>query len=152
MSVHKGEPVLIMGRLQIRRFEDAEGAPRTAVEVEASSVGHDLTRGVAQFSRTRWPAASAAAEAAALPDGAPGSEDGAAPGDRPELADGPEPAERPNGATSGGAGTGDGIVDERAVAEFARELSESLGAAAAADPAADAAEDAGATAESGMPA
>jgi single-strand DNA-binding protein len=152
MSVHKGEPVLIMGRLQIRRFEDAEGAPRTAVEVEASSVGHDLTRGVAQFSRTRWPAASTAAEAAALPDGAPGSEDGAAPGNGAELADGPEPAERPNGATSGGAGTGDGIVDERAVAEFARELSESLGAAAAADPAADAAEDAGATAESGMPA
>ena len=71
MSVHKGEPVLIMGRLQIRRFEDAEGAPRTAVEVEASSVGHDLTRGVAHFSRTRWPAASTAAEAAALPDGAP---------------------------------------------------------------------------------
>ncbi len=65
MSVHKGEPVLVMGRLQIRRFEDAEGTPRTAVEVEATSVGHDLTRGVAQFSRTRWHAGAAAAEAAA---------------------------------------------------------------------------------------
>jgi single-strand DNA-binding protein len=150
MSVHKGEPVLIMGRLQIRRFEDTEGNPRTAVEVEASSVGHDLTRGVAQFSRTRWPVASTATEAGALPDGAPGSEEGAVPGDGAELADGLEPAERPNGAASGAAAAGDGMIDERAVAEFARELGESLGAAAAADPAADGAEDAGAAAETGV--
>jgi single-strand DNA-binding protein len=146
MSVHKGEPVLIMGRLQIRRFEDAAGASRTAVEVEASSVGHDLTRGVARFSRSRWPASGAAA----LPDGAPGSEEGAMPGDGAELADGLEPAEHPNGATSGAA-AGDGVVDERAVAEFARELSESLGTAAAADSATNGAEDAGAASEAGVP-
>ena len=145
MSVHKGEPVLIMGRLQIRRFEDAEGAPRTAVEVEASSVGHDLTRGVVQFSRTRWPAASAAS---ALPDGAPGSEEGAVPGDGADLADGLEPAERTNGA----AAAGDAVIDERAVAEFARELSESLGAAGTAGSAADGAADAGAASEAGVPA
>lgn len=150
MSVHKGEPVLITGRLQIRRFEDAEGAPRTAVEVEAASVGHDLTRGVAQFSRTRWPVAAAAAEAAALPDGAPGSEEGAVPGDGTDPADGLGPAGRQNGATTGGAASGAGVVDERAVAEFARELSESLGAAATADPAADGAEDAGTAAETGV--
>ena len=134
MSVHKGEPVLITGRLQIRRFEDAEGAPRTAVEVEAASVGHDLTRGVAQFSRTRWPVATAAAEAAALPDGAPGSEEGAVPGDGTDLADGLEPADRRNGATTGGAAPGAGMIDERAVAEFARELSESLGTASHGGP------------------
>jgi single-strand DNA-binding protein len=148
MSVHKGEPVLIMGRLQIRRFEDAEGAPRTAVEVEASSVGHDLTRGVAQFSRTRWPMPSAAG---AVQDGAPGSEEGAVPGDGAELADGVEPAAHPNGATSSAAAPGDGVVDERAVAEFARELSESLGTAAAADSATNGAEDAGAASEAGVP-
>jgi single-strand DNA-binding protein len=147
MSVHKGEPVLITGRLQIRRFEDAEGAPRTAVEVEASSVGHDLTRGVAQFSRTRWPVASAAG---ALQDGAPGSEEGAVPGEGAELADGMEPAEHPNGATSRAA-AGDGVVDERAVAEFARELSQPLGAAAAADSATDGTEGAGAASEAGVP-
>ena len=148
MSVHKGEPVLIMGRLQIRRFEDAEGAPRTAVEVEASSVGHDLTRGVAQFSRTRWPMPSAAG---AGQDSAPGSEEGAVPGDGAELADGLEPAAHPNGATSSAAAPGDGVVDERAVAEFARELSESLGTAAAADSATNGAEDAGAASEAGVP-
>lgn len=149
MSVHKGEPVLIMGRLQIRRFEDTQGAPRTAVEVEASSVGHDLTRGVARFSRSRWPAASAAA---ALPDGAPGSEEGAMPEDGAELADGPELAERPNRATNGATATGDSMIDERAVAEFAGELSESLGTAATADAATNGVEDAGATSDAGVPA
>ena len=148
MCVHKGEPVLIMGRLQIRRFEDAEGASRTSVEVEASSVGHDLTRGVAQFSRTRWPVPSAAG---AIQNGAPGSEEGAVPGDGAELADGLEPAAHTNGATSSAAASGDGMVDERAVAEFARELSESLGTAAAADSATNGAEDAGAASEAGVP-
>jgi single-strand DNA-binding protein len=149
MSVHKGEPVLITGRLQIRRFEDAEGAPRTAVEIEASSVGHDLTRGVARFSRSRWPTASAVG---ALQDGAPGPEEGAVPADGAELADGLEPAEHPNGSASSAAASSEGMVDERAVADFARELSESLGAAAAADSAADGAEDAGAASEAGVPA
>lgn len=149
MSVHKGEPVLIMGRLQIRRFEDAEGAGRTAVEVEAFSVGHDLTRGVAQFSRTRWPMPSAAG---AVQDGAPGSEEGTVPGDGAELADGVEPAERSNGATGSAAAAGNRMIDERAVAEFARELGESLGAAAAADPATDGAEDAGAASGASVPA
>jgi single-strand DNA-binding protein len=149
MSVHKGEPVLIMGRLQIRRFEDAEGVSKTAVEIEASSVGHDLTRGVARFSRSRWPAASAAV---ALPDGAPGSGDGAMPGEGAELADGLELAERPNGATNGAAASGDGMVDERAVAEFARELSESLGTAAASDAATNGVEDTGAASDAGVPA
>ena len=120
MSVRKGEPVLVMGRLQIRRFEDSQGAPRTAVEIEAMSIGHDLTRGVAQFSRTRWPSALAAADAelqAAAPE----------PGDGAQLPGGQEAGERPGQGT--GAPHGDGVIDESAVAEFARELSDSLGRA-----------------------
>jgi len=120
--------VLIMGRLQIRRFEDQEGAARTAVEIEAMSIGHDLTRGVAQFSRTRWPSATAAA-ATELQAAA------AEPGDDTEPADGPEAGERPG--QGAGAPDGDGVVDESAVAEFARELSHSLGADTAVSPAAD---------------
>ena len=133
VSVHKGEPVLIMGRLQIRRFEDQEGVARTAVEIEATSIGHDLTRGVAQFSRTRWPSATAAA-AAELP---------AAPGDDTEPADGPEAGERPG--QGAGAPDGDGVIDDSAVAEFARELSHSLGPDTAMNPPA-----ATADAEAGM--
>jgi single-strand DNA-binding protein len=129
VSVHKGEPVLITGRLQIRRFEDQEGAARTAVEIEATSIGHDLTRGVAQFSRTRWPSATAAA-AAELQAAA------AEPGDDTEPADRPKAGERlGQGAV---APDGDGVIDESAVAEFARELSHSLGPDTAVNPAADA--------------
>ena len=130
MSLHKGEPVLVMGRLQIRRFEDPEGAPRTAVEIEAMSIGHDLARGVAKFSRTRWPSALAAADTEVRAD-APGTGDGAG------LAGGQEAGERPGRAA--GAPHGDGVIDESAVAEFARELSDSLGPEAAVNPAADAA-------------
>ena len=139
MSVHKGEPVLVMGRLQVRRFEDPEGAPRTAVEIEAMSVGHDLTRGVAQFSRTRWPSAATPADAesqAAAPE----------PGDGTELAGGREAEERPS--QGAGAPPGDGVIDESAVAEFARELSGSLGPESVVNPAADTTADA----EAGVPA
>jgi single-strand DNA-binding protein len=136
MSVHKGEPVLVTGRLQIRRFEDLEGAPRTAAEIEATSVGHDLTRGVAKFSRTRWPAAAEAV----VPSGEPG------PGNGAELPDGLEPGKRP--ATGGDRPAGDGVIDEHAVADFARELGGSLGTEAAADPGAGAR----AEAEVGVPA
>jgi single-strand DNA-binding protein len=134
VSVHKGEPVLVMGRLQIRRFEDQEGAPRSAVEIEAMSIGHDLTRGVAQFSRTRWPSAIAAA--AAELQAASERGDGTGP------AGGQEAGERPG--QGGGAPDGDGVIDESAVAEFARELSDSLGPDAAASTATDA--------EAGVPA
>jgi single-strand DNA-binding protein len=156
MSVHKGEPVLVMGRLQIRRFEDAEGAQRTAVEIEAMSVGHDLARGVAKFSRTRWPTAADATVAADEPGSGDGMENGDAvpgdgvpgdgvPGNGADLPSGLEPGAR--SATGGAAPDGDGVIDESAVAEFARELSESLGAGAPADQGADAGGDAGADAE-----
>jgi single-strand DNA-binding protein len=138
-SVHKGEPVLVMGRLQIRRFEDQEGAPRTVVEIEAMSIGHDLTRGVAQFSRTRWPSGLAAADAE-LQAAAPG------PGDHAELAGGQEAGERPGHGPD--SPHGDGVIDESAVAEFARELGGSLGAESVVKPAVDATADA----EAGVPA
>ena len=54
--LHKGEPVLVKGRLHVRRYEK-DGVPRLAVEIEATSVGHDLARGVASFQRPRRPAA-----------------------------------------------------------------------------------------------
>ena len=50
------------------------------------------------------------------------------------------------------AAAGDGMIDERAVAEFARELSESLGTAAAADAAANGVGDTGAASGAGVPA
>ena len=121
-SLRKGEPVLVVGRLHIRRYEDTEGKPRTAVEVEASAVGHDLSRGVSNFSRTLRAVRGTAAAA-----------DGREPGEVAEPDEGLEPGLEAQEAGANGTANGDGVVDERAVAEFARELNESLGADAAAE-------------------
>jgi single-strand DNA-binding protein len=51
--IRRGDPVVIKGRLSIRPYEDKDGNARVAVEVDASSIGHDLSRGVAHFQRTR---------------------------------------------------------------------------------------------------
>ncbi len=66
--LHKGEPVLVKGRLHVRPYEK-DGVSRLAVEIEATSVGHDLARGVASFQRLRRPAA----ETATPGNGTPGS-------------------------------------------------------------------------------
>src|SRR5690606_21124108 len=50
-SVRVGDPVIVRGRLYSRRFTDKEGGSRIAFEVSAQAVGHDLSRGVSQFSR-----------------------------------------------------------------------------------------------------
>jgi single-strand DNA-binding protein len=53
MSLRKGQPVVVSGRLLIREWEDKEGKRRTAVDIDADTVGHDLNRGVAHFQRVR---------------------------------------------------------------------------------------------------
>jgi single-strand DNA-binding protein len=51
--LRKGDPVVIKGRMRVREFDDKEGRQRVEVEVDASTVGHDLSRGVAHFLRTK---------------------------------------------------------------------------------------------------
>jgi single-strand DNA-binding protein len=53
-SVHKGQPVIASGRYYQREYTVDE-QPRTSYELEASAVGHDLTRGVAAFERMTRP-------------------------------------------------------------------------------------------------
>jgi single-strand DNA-binding protein len=66
LCVRKGDPVVVTGRLTIRAYDDREGNPRSATEIEATSVGHDLCRGVAQFQRTRPQTGMTATEFAAI--------------------------------------------------------------------------------------
>jgi len=90
VCLRKGEPVLVRGRLRIREYEGKEGSSRIAVEVEASSVGHDLSRGVAHFSRTRRAPGETAAENAEAQAGAQSQAgDERTEGDEPGLPDGP---------------------------------------------------------------
>ncbi|MFE7526798.1 single-stranded DNA-binding protein [Kitasatospora sp. NPDC057542] len=51
-SLAKGDPVLVSGRLRVREWMDGE-VKRSRAEIDARSVGHDLTRGTTAF---RWAA------------------------------------------------------------------------------------------------
>ena len=55
-SVHKGEPVVVTGRLRIRDWENEDRAG-TSVEVEADAVGHNLSWGTTALVRSSAPAA-----------------------------------------------------------------------------------------------
>ncbi len=65
VCLRKGDPVVVKGRLSVRSYDDKQGIPRTQVDVDASSIGHDLCRGVALFQRTRPATGKTAAEYAA---------------------------------------------------------------------------------------
>jgi single-strand DNA-binding protein len=72
-SIKKGQPVTVHGRFRTNEWE-GEGGTRTDLVIDATSVGHDLTRGTAEFTRAFGDASLAGDDAVA--EGAP--EDGPA--------------------------------------------------------------------------
>jgi single-strand DNA-binding protein len=50
-SLHKGDPVLVTGRLATSEWE-SENGPRTDLVLEATALGPDVTRGTCVFART----------------------------------------------------------------------------------------------------
>ena len=55
-SLHKGDTVVVQGRLKFREYDDANGGPRRQTyEVEAWTVAPDLSRYVATLSRPPLP-------------------------------------------------------------------------------------------------
>lgn len=69
-SLHKGDPVIVKGRFRTNTFEDKNGQLRTSIEINADTVGHDLTRGPANYMRPRGPRVNAEGE---LPGGGSGA-------------------------------------------------------------------------------
>ena len=65
-SVNKGDRILVVGKLCVRELETDERTG-TNVDVEAESIGHDLTRGTGVFTRSVGPAIPAEPEEAAEP-------------------------------------------------------------------------------------
>ena len=65
-SLRRGDPVVVHGRLDVRTWVSSAGVEMTSFEVEAISVGHDLTRGTSRFTKT--PATAAPAAPAGQPD------------------------------------------------------------------------------------
>jgi single-strand DNA-binding protein len=102
-SLRKGDPVVVKGRFKTRSYEDKTGQLRTVVEITADTVGHDMSRGVANYIRQQRPSAPQAADQ----DADEGADDGAE-------------AQHPSEA-------GD-ILDEEAIEQFGRELEEMQGA------------------------
>ena len=49
-SLAKGQPVIVVGHLRTNEWESSSG-PRTDLVIDAQTIGHDLTRGIADFHR-----------------------------------------------------------------------------------------------------
>ncbi|WP_395104072.1 single-stranded DNA-binding protein [Actinomadura sp. SCN-SB] len=47
-ELKRGQPVIVTGRLRVRQYE-RDGQWRFSAEIEATTLGHDLTRGTAHF-------------------------------------------------------------------------------------------------------
>jgi single-strand DNA-binding protein len=103
-SMHKGDPVLVRGRFKTDTYEDKDGRPKTETRITADTVGHDLSRGIANYirQRTQHPATEsspAGGQAPATPNRDEGLDE--------SLAEGP-----------------DEMLDEEAIARFGRDLDE----------------------------
>jgi len=79
-SLHKGDPVIVKGRFRTSTFEDKNGQFRTSIEITADTVGHDLSRGPANYMRPRPQRVNAE-------DELPGDESDASPEDTVEPDD-----------------------------------------------------------------
>ena len=115
--LRKGDPVLLRGRLDVRPFTGKDGQRRISVDVDANTLGHDLSRGVAGFRRVWEPAGKTAeehaAELEASGNGAGYDANSGEPGDEAAMAEiGP---------------AGDDMFDDSAI----EELAQSAGNAAA---------------------
>ena len=107
-SMHKGEPVLVRGKFKTSTYEDKDGRPRTETRITADTVGHDLSRGVANYIRHR--PRQGAADTGASGDQAPGRPD-LDLGDGQDLHDGQNLG-----------GMQDDMIDEDAIERFGRGL------------------------------
>ena len=81
-SVKKGHPVVVYGRLRVNQWETEKGEPRTSAEIDAFTIGHDLTRGQVEFTRPPRVQLDSNDRLAdpAIQDSFHGGEDGAADG------------------------------------------------------------------------
>lgn len=65
-SLRRGDPVVVTGRMQLHTYINGSDVEVTVFEVEASHLGHDLSRGTSVFTRApKAESPSDAAEAAA---------------------------------------------------------------------------------------
>jgi single-strand DNA-binding protein len=105
-SLHKGDPVIVKGRFRTSTFEDKNGLLRTSIEITADTVGHDLSRGPANYIRLRPQHVT--------------TDDDLADDESTENPEVPEGGEE-----------GEGMIDEDAIERFGRDLDDAEVAARA---------------------
>jgi single-strand DNA-binding protein len=115
-SLRKGERVLVHGRLRIRAWETGERSG-TAIEIDADAIGHDLSWGVALYSKTSGarlvePAGDEGAEG----EPSPGESLGGGDAEEPSWAVGSDWPAAADSNDDGEAGVGDAF--ERADADL----------------------------------
>lgn len=76
-SIHKGDRVVVTGRLRLRQWVTEDGRSGTSADVDADTVGHDLMWGTASFRRTT----SAGSDASGVGSGVDNGMDGGAGAD-----------------------------------------------------------------------
>lgn len=52
-SMHKGDPVIVIGKVRTQEWQDNEGNTRSKMVIEAEYVGHNLVMGESQFTKRR---------------------------------------------------------------------------------------------------
>jgi single-strand DNA-binding protein len=83
-SLHKGDMVLVRGKVLVHHWVDNQQRPRETIEIEADSLGHDLAYGWSHFLRGAHPGGQAglsAGEAARQDTGEADADSGAGDGD-----------------------------------------------------------------------
>jgi len=50
-SLRKGDPVVVHGRMRVNQWMRQDDTPATTVEIDAYSVGHDLSYGTTEFTK-----------------------------------------------------------------------------------------------------
>ena len=105
-SMHKGEPVVVRGKFKTSTYEDKDGRSRTDTRITAETVGHDLSRGIANYIRHRSKQPPAEGDQAADQ-----TADQTADRTREQMPASPDLAAGP-----------DDMIDEEAIERFGRDL------------------------------
>ena len=106
MCLHKGQPVIVTGRLRIRDWQTEEKSG-TAIEIEADTVGHDLVWGTSLFHRVN-PKTSASSDAEDQQDQ---EDDADEASEQSPAAAAPSHVDTETGEITDGAGESTGFTD-----------------------------------------
>lgn len=117
-SLRKGDPVVLKGRFRSSGYTDKNGVYRTSIEIDADTVGHDLSRGIANYMRPENRPVAADEDRALAPV--------------PDLAGDPDLADDADLAGDDGMAGDRDIIDVEAIEQFGQAL-DSLGASGLAD-------------------